>query len=62
MKTRARIMTVTAFGCLATSVFVGCESYQNGKTETKTTRVEETPTAKTTTETKTERKVEDLPR
>lgn len=62
MKTKARIVTVMAVGGLAASMFVGCESYQNGKTETKSTRVEETPTGTTKVETKTERKVENYPK
>ncbi len=46
---------------LALVSLVGC-SYENGTTERKTTRTVESPTQKTTTTTKTERKVEDYPR
>lgn len=53
-------VSVAAFGL--GGALVGCESYDNGTTRTKSTRVEETPHEKTTTTTTTERKVEDAPR
>lgn len=41
---------------------LGCESYDNGSTRTKTTRTVETPEESVTTTTTKEKKVEDYPR